>query len=110
MPYVENRIVHDADSHLMELTDCLDAFLDPKYRAAYDDLPKLKAWPRDGKLVKHANKQHDDAEFRAGSDANILLRKNYEALGSFRKQDRPHALDLLGFSSQLIFSTACSLD
>jgi len=107
MPYVENRIVHDADSHLMELTDCLDAFLDPKYRAAYDNLPKLKAWPRDGKLVKHANKQHDDAEFRAGSDANILLRKNYEALGSFRKQDRPHALDLLGFTSQLIFTTWC---
>ena len=107
MPYVENRVVHDADSHLMELTACLDDFLDPKYRAAYDDLPKLRAWPRDGKLVKHANKQHDDAEFRAGADANILLRKNYEALGSFRKQDRPHALDLLGFSSQLIFTTWC---
>ncbi|MGD0191513.1 MAG: amidohydrolase family protein [Rhizomicrobium sp.] len=107
MAYVENRIVHDADSHLMELTGCLDAFLDPKYRAAYDELPKLKAWPRDGKLVKHANAQHDDADFRAGSDANILLRKNYEALGSFRKGDRPRALDLLGFSSQLIFTTWC---
>jgi uncharacterized protein len=107
MAYVEDRIVHDADSHLMEMTDCLDAFLDPKYRAAYDDLPKLKAWPRDGKLVLHANKQHDDPEFRSGADANILLRKNYEALGSFRKQDRPRALDLLGFSSQLIFTTWC---
>jgi predicted TIM-barrel fold metal-dependent hydrolase len=107
MPYVENRVVHDADSHLMELTDCLDAFLDPKYRAAYDELPKLKAWPRDGKLVKHANRLHDDADFRKESDANILLRKNYEALGSFRKADRPHALDLLGFSSQLIFTTWC---
>jgi len=107
MPYVENRIVHDADSHLMELSDCLDQFLDPKYRTAYDALPKLKAWPRDGKLVKHANKLHDDAEFRSGADANILLRKNYEALGSFRKQDRPRALDLLGFSSQLIFTTWC---
>jgi len=107
MPYVENRIVHDADSHLMELSDSLDAFLDPKFRAAYDDLPKLKAWPRDGKLPRHANKLHDDPEFRAGADANILLRKNYEALGAFRKQDRPRALDLLGFSSQLIFTTWC---
>ncbi len=107
MAYVENRIVHDADSHLMELSDCLDAFLDPKWREAYDELPKLKAWPRDGKLVRHANKQHDDPEFRAGSEANVLLRKNYEALGSFRKADRPHALDLLGFSSQLIFTTWC---
>jgi predicted TIM-barrel fold metal-dependent hydrolase len=107
MPYVENRVVHDADSHLMEMSDCLDAFLDPKFRAAYDDLPKLKAWPRDGKLVKHANRLHDDAEFRSDADANILLRKNYEALGAFRKADRPHALDLLGFSSQLIFTTWC---
>lgn len=107
MAYVENRVVHDADSHLMELSDCLDAFLDPKFRAAYDELPKLKAWPRDGKLVKHANKQHDDPEFRAGSDANIMLRKNYEALGAFRKQDRPRALDLLGFASQLVFTTWC---
>jgi predicted TIM-barrel fold metal-dependent hydrolase len=107
MAYVENRVVHDADSHLMELTDCLDAFLEPKYRAAYDDLPKVKAWPRDGKLVRHANSLHDDPSFRAGSDVNILLRKNYEALGSFRKLDRPHALDLLGFSSQLIFTTWC---
>jgi len=107
MAYVENRIVHDADSHLMELTDCLDAFLDPKYRAAYDDLPKLKAWPRDGKLPRHANAQHDDPNFRAGAEANILLRKNYEALGAFRKQDRPAALDHLGFASQLIFTTWC---
>jgi len=107
MPYVENRVVHDADSHLMELTDCLDAFLDPKYRAAYDELPKLKAWPRDGELATHANRLHDDADFRKESDAKILLRKNYEALGSFRKADRPRALDLLGFSSQLIFTTWC---
>ncbi|HTQ14294.1 MAG TPA: amidohydrolase family protein [Rhizomicrobium sp.] len=107
MPYVENRVVHDADSHLMELSDCLDAYLDPGFRAAYDGLPKLKAWPRDGKLPVWANRQHDDPEFRAGADANILLRKNYEALGAFRRADRPRALDLLGFSSQLIFTTWC---
>src|ERR1700743_432261 len=107
MGYVEARVVHDADSHLMELSDCLDAFLDPKFRAAYDDLPKLKAWPRDGTLPSCANRQHDDPECRAGADTNILLRKNYEALGAFRKQDRPRALDLLGFTSQLIFTTWC---
>src|SRR5271170_7537008 len=107
MSYVEGRVVHDADSHLMEMSDCLDAYLDPRYRAAYDELPKLKAWPRDGKLVKHANRLHDDPEFRAGADANILLRKNYEALGAFRAADRPRALDQLGFASQLIFTTWC---
>ena len=34
MAYVENRIIHDADSHLMELPDSLDAWFDPKFRAA----------------------------------------------------------------------------
>ena len=107
MAYVANRIVHDADSHLMELTDCLDDFLDPKFRAAYDELPKVKAWPRDGKLTTHARKLHEDPAFRAGDVENLLTRKNYEALGSFRREDRPHALDQLGFASQLIFTTWC---
>ena len=107
MPYVENRIVHDADSHLMELPDSLDEFLDPKFRAAYDALPKLKANPRDAKWVKAARALHDDKVFRAGDAENILLRKNYQALGSFRREDRAKALDHLGFSSQLIFTTWC---
>jgi hypothetical protein len=33
MPYVENRVVHDADSHLMELHDALDEFLETNTRA-----------------------------------------------------------------------------
>lgn len=107
MAYVENRIIHDADSHLMELSDCLDNFLDPKYRAAYDALPKLLAWPRDGELVREANARHDDAQFRKSAAANIMLRKNYDALGAFRKNDRPAALDQLGFASQLVFTTWC---
>src|ERR1700690_2990801 len=80
--YVENRIVHDADSHLMELPDSLDAYFDPKFRTAYDALPKLQKNPRDAGWVKKARALHDDANFRSGSDANVLLRKNYEAPGS----------------------------
>jgi uncharacterized protein len=107
MAYVENRIVHDADSHLMELPDSLDAYFDPRFRAAYDALPKLKANPRDAGWVKKARAQHDDANFRDAADANVLLRKNYEAHGSFRREDRPRTLDNLGFASQLIFTTWC---
>jgi predicted TIM-barrel fold metal-dependent hydrolase len=107
MPYVANRIVHDADSHLMELADCLDDFIDPKFRARYDGLPKLKAWPRDGKWVTVARAKQADPAFRSGAAENLLLRKNYEALGAFDRADRPRALDLLGFSSQLVFTTWC---
>ena len=34
-----------------------------------------------------------------------MLRKNWRATGSFIKEDRSRALDLLGFSSQLVFNT-----
>jgi uncharacterized protein len=107
MPYAANRLVHDADSHLMELADCLDAFMDAPTRAKYDALPKVKAWPRDGKWVTEARAKQADETFRQGAGENILLRKNYEALGAFTKQDRPRALDELGFASQLVFTTWC---
>jgi uncharacterized protein len=107
MPYVENRVVHDADSHLMELPDSLDNFLESKFRAGYDALPKLLKQPRDIAYAEQARAQHADAVFRQAADQNILLRKNYDALGSFRREDRPHALDQLGFASQLVFTTWC---
>jgi predicted TIM-barrel fold metal-dependent hydrolase len=34
-----------------------------------------------------------------------MLRKNWSATGSFIAEDRPKALDLLGFASQLVFNT-----
>ena len=107
MSYAANRVIHDADSHVMELADCLDPFLEAKYRADYDALLKLKAWPRDSAWVKEARAKQTDAAFRAGADENILLRRDYEALGSFSPEDRPRALDLLGFKSQLVFTTWC---
>jgi uncharacterized protein len=107
MPYVENRIVHDADSHLMELPDSLDEFLESRFRARYDALPKLLKQPRDIAYAVHARAQHDDPVFRQAADENLLLRKNYQALGSFRREDRPHALNQLGFASQLVFTTWC---
>ncbi len=105
MPYASGRIIHDADSHLMELPDCLDPFLDPKFRTAYNGLPKLSK--RDEAYVGKAKSQHVDAAFRDSADANIMLRKNYEAMGAFLKADRPRALDQLGFASQLVFTTFC---
>ena len=105
MAYAGSRLIHDADSHLMELPDQLDAFLDPRFRAAYDALPKLAK--RHDAYVGEARAKQCDAAFRASADDNIMLRKNYEALGAFIKQDRPRALDNLGFASQLVFTTWC---
>jgi predicted TIM-barrel fold metal-dependent hydrolase len=105
MAYVEGQTVHDADSHIMELPGTINRYLDPKFRDAFVDRTGRKdvlpEW-----FAKAAEKQQDP-EFRAGAEANILLRKNYEALGAFQADDRPKTLDYLGFTSQLVFTTAC---
>jgi predicted TIM-barrel fold metal-dependent hydrolase len=107
MAYVQDRIIHDADSHLMELEDCLDPYFDRAMLEAYHDLPYYRHKVGDGRWAQGARRQQDDPAFRAGDAPNILLRKNYEALGAFRREDRPAALDLLGFASQLVFTTFC---
>lgn len=105
MAYVEGQTIHDADSHIMELPGALNSFIDPKYRAAF--IEKTGTERKLFDYFANAAAQHDDPEFRAGAEANLLLRKNHAALGSFRSQDRVTALDHLGFASQLVFTTAC---
>ncbi len=107
MPYVEDRVVHDADSHLMELDDCLDPWFDKASLRAFHDLPAYRQKKSDAAWKRKVQDRHADVAFRAEADGAILLRKNYEAMGSFRKEDRPRALDLLGFASQLVFTTFC---
>jgi predicted TIM-barrel fold metal-dependent hydrolase len=106
VPYASGRVIHDADSHLMELPDSLEPYIDPAFLAAYRDLPKVRK-AREQAYVEQARLRHADASFREAADANIMLRKNYDALGSFLKSDRPRALDQLGFASQLVFTTWC---
>ncbi|MBI1359730.1 MAG: amidohydrolase family protein [Alphaproteobacteria bacterium] len=103
--HASGRLIHDADSHLMELPDALDPWLDPKDRTAYDALPKLAK--RAEPYVGAARAKQSDAGFREAAEPNIMLRKNYEAMGAFLKDDRPRALDALGFASQLVFTTWC---
>jgi predicted TIM-barrel fold metal-dependent hydrolase len=89
----------------MELPGTINRYIEPRFRDDFvaktgrkDVLPE---W-----FAKAAEKARDP-EFRAGAEANILLRKNYEALGAFDASDRPKTLDYLGFTSQLVFTTAC---
>ncbi|MDE2356604.1 MAG: amidohydrolase family protein [Alphaproteobacteria bacterium] len=105
--YVGSRRVHDADSHLMEMGDCLDPYFTAPLLKRFHDLPIYRHKIGDGAWQRKARAQQGDAAFRAGAAEDILLRKNYEALGAFLKADRPQALDLLGFASQLVFTTFC---
>ncbi|WP_374573067.1 amidohydrolase family protein [Phenylobacterium sp.] len=102
MAYVEGYTVHDADSHVMELPGTIDGFLEARYRKAFIEHARKD---RDLAWADKARAMQADPAFRAGDEANLLLRKNHQALGAFLKHDRPKTLDLLGFASQLVFTT-----
>lgn len=104
MPYVEGQTVHDADAHVMELPGTIERYIDPAYREALS--AKLSKPARDEAWVDQARALQQDPEFRAGQAENLLLRKNHQALGAIDPADRPLAVDLLGFASQLVFTTA----
>ena len=101
--------MHDADSHIMEPADWLHPYLDATARERFplvwtnvnEDTTPLDA-------VEKAAALHRDPSFRADDAAQINLRKNFLATGSFLADDRPAALDHLGFASQLVFDTYTS--
>src|SRR5690606_16518349 len=67
---------------------------------------KVRMLGRDEHFDKFRAKQRDP-EFRAGAEENLMARKGYDSLGGFLPEDRPRALDLLGFATQLIFTSMC---
>jgi uncharacterized protein len=117
MAYNESRVVHDADAHLMETPNWLRDYADPAIR---DRITPLK-YPAGNELRQTGDPdeqrrdldaafdrlrtRHESADYRSDEGAQIMARKNFAATGSFIAEDRPRALDLLGFSSQLLFNT-----
>lgn len=104
MPYA-HRAMHDADAHVMETPDWLEPFTDPDLREKLPPVYVSTVKPGEDRLIDRFRAQHADPAYRAEDEASIMLRKNWAATGSFIKEDRPQALDLLGFDSQLIFTT-----
>ena len=100
--FYATRVIHDADAHIMELPGFLAEHLEASYRERVTD---LELFPRrDGFQSRIAEAERAKGE--AFDDSQIMLAKNWSALGSWRRQDRPRSIDLLGFSSQLMFTTA----
>jgi predicted TIM-barrel fold metal-dependent hydrolase len=89
----------------METPDWFHAFADPDVRAKLPPTVVSSVKPGEDRLIEKFRAQHADPAYRAEDEAQLLLRKNWAATGSFIKEDRPRALDLLGFESQLVFNT-----
>src|SRR6266702_2512491 len=101
--------MHDADSHIMEPADWLHPYLDAGTRERFPYVwndGDEETTPQDA--VERATAHHRNPEYRAEDAAQITLRKNFLATGSFLNTDRGTALDLLGFASQLVFDTFTS--
>src|ERR1700692_4707398 len=117
MPYSQGRVLHDADAHIMETPTWLRDHAEAAFR---DRLPVLR-YPGGNELrqtgdpaeqqrdleaaFERLRARHGSAEYRADEEAEIMARKNFAATGAFIAEDRARALDLLGFSSQLVFNT-----
>jgi predicted TIM-barrel fold metal-dependent hydrolase len=105
VPYVKSGIVHDADAHVMESPDWLQRHADPGLR---DRVPSL--WMAGNaafaaKALRTVRRYAADDDERARAEEELLRRKNWWALGAHDPSDRARAIDLLGFSSQLVFAT-----
>lgn len=106
MTYAEGRVIHDADSHVMETREWLDPFMDADLKAKLR--PLYGGGPgRIDKLLDQARsrKTDPDAETRAFENP-IAGPKGWIAAGAFDPAERARVLDLFGFSSQLVFGTA----
>src|SRR5579863_2893668 len=106
MPYVEGRVVHDADTHIMEIPGFWNETIERRFLPVVEAAGLFERRPGFRAQLPDLVKQQDDPGWRAADGEQILLRKNWNALGAFRAQDRPAALDHLGFASQLVFTTA----
>jgi uncharacterized protein len=105
MPYAEGRTVHDADSHVVETPEWLHPYADPALRERMRPVYVQTVKPGEERTIETARARRLDPADRPCAEAEIMLRKNWLAMGSFLKEDRPRALDLLGFASQLVFNT-----
>jgi predicted TIM-barrel fold metal-dependent hydrolase len=106
MSYANARIIHDADSHVMETRTWLEPFIEPQFVGKLQ--PVLGEQPgRIDKLVEVAMQRKSDAVADATAARDpIAGPKGWSAYGAFDPTERAKVMDTFGFASQLVFPTA----
>lgn len=108
MAYAHRPAIYDADSHLMEGLDWLRSHADAGVRDRLPDLAKLLGSAGAGadKAILAGQSRIGDAAKVAELEQDVIASaKGWMALGAMDPSERTRALDLLGFQSQLVFST-----
>ncbi|MGE0044298.1 MAG: amidohydrolase family protein [Hyphomonadaceae bacterium] len=106
MPYAQGRVFHDADSHIMESGDWLAGYCDPSVRDRLIRLRLEAGGSLAEKAIQKAIERQADAEATAQISSNVITGpKGWAAYGAMNRDERRAALDDLGFSSQLVFTT-----
>ena len=110
MTYAGQRLIYDADSHLMELPDFLTAHVEQGLRSTLPDLTAALTgqFDPDAYAGKQGHTPSHVASLIALGDNLTKGPKWHDALGAFHGPERSQALDLLGFPRQVVFSSFCA--
>ena len=103
--YVGERCVLDADSHVMELADFLDDFLDPEFKDRLRDVTSDRLAGVLTDAVAKSEERRSDTEKAKLAEERLLEDKGWHAMGAFDPTERSRVLDLLGVEGQLVFAT-----
>ena len=106
MPYAQGRVIHDADSHIMESLDWLPSYADPAIRERLISMRLEAGGSGAAKAIANAQARQKDVEATAAIAANVVAGpKGWAAYGAMDPGERSRALDDLGFQRQLVFTT-----
>ena len=110
MTYAGERLINDADSHLMELPDFLTAHADASIREQLPNMMDALTGQFDPQtyagVAGHAPEVVE--QLVALGDNLTKGPKWHDALGAFNTAERTQAVDLLGFQRQVVFSSFCA--
>jgi uncharacterized protein len=105
MTYAGERAILDADSHVMELADFLDDYIDPdsRDRLRRQAMEGLRPVLEDAQYK--AKRRRSDSAVAVKAEERLMLDKGWTAMGGFDPTERSRVIDLLGFEGQLVFAT-----